>query len=458
MGEQGSEIWIVDDDASVRRVLARALEAEGFGAREFAAADDLLEALNSARRPGLVVTDLRMPGMDGLALLDAIGRAAPGLPVIVMTAFADLDNSVEVLRRGAFEILAKPFDLDEAVALVRQALATDAETGPAPAPGPMDASLIGAAPSMKQVFRVIARLAGSELNVLLLGETGTGKERIARALHDTSPRKHGPFVAVNVAAIPAELLESELFGHERGAFSGADQARPGYFEQAAGGTLLLDEIGEMPAGLQARLLRVLADGDFYRLGATRPRRADVRLIAATHRDLAEEVAAGRFRADLFHRLDVVALELPALRERAEDIPLLLDFYLHSAAVQLGVPCKRLSDRARAELTAYAWPGNVRELVNLCLRLTALLPGREIALGELPMVRQDAGSDCEWLDLLALWTRQRLAAGDTSLLPKAAELLEQRMIDEALRHTAGARAEAARLLGIGRNTLTRKKQD
>jgi len=452
------QIWIVDDDASVRRVLVRALQHSGLQAREFETPAALREALASKAGPAVLVSDLRMPGESGLALLAFVKAEYPDLPVIVMTAYADLDNSVAALTGGAFELLPKPFDIDEAVDLVRRALAGTGRAATTTRQREADGrspSLIGSAPAMKELFRVIGRLAGSDLSVLLIGESGTGKERIARALHETSRRAEKPFVALNVAAIPAELLESELFGHEKGAFSGADEARAGYFEQAAGGTLFLDEIGDMPAALQTRLLRVLAEGDFHRLGGRTAMRADVRLIAATNQDLGRAVDEGRFREDLYHRLNVVELEVPPLRGRREDIPLLLEHYLAEAAQEMNTEAKILTDEARALLVAHAWPGNVRELVNLCRRLTALVPGPEIRAEDLPQLGVAPAGDGDWTDDLREWARARLAEGQGGLMPEAVERLERCLIDEALKATAGRRAEAARLLGIGRNTLTRK---
>lgn len=445
-------VWIVDDDASVRRVLSVALTQAGFDVQEFDVAAPVFAALASAPRPDVLVTDLRMPGNSGLDVLRHCAEHAPGMPVIVMTAYADLDNSVAALRAGAFELLPKPFDVAEVVELIRRATTDPPPSAGAPASAP---SLIGSAPAMKEVFRIIGRLAGTELNVLLTGESGTGKERVARALHDTSPRAAGPFVAINVAAIPAELIESELFGHARGAYSGAEGERAGVFEQAAGGTLLLDEIGEMPAGLQTRLLRVLADGDFRRLGEEAPRRADVRLIAATNADLRRAVDQGRFRADLFHRLDVVEIRLPPLRERRDDIPLLLDHYLHVAAAELNSAPRRMSADALAVLVDHAWPGNVRELVNLCFRLTALVPGAVVERADLPFGAAASAAGDDWERALGRWVRNRLAAGAEGLMSDAVERLEQVLIDEALRATGNRRAEAARRLGIGRNTLSRK---
>ncbi|MBS3746608.1 MAG: nitrogen regulation protein NR(I) [Wenzhouxiangellaceae bacterium] len=458
MTDPDPAIWIVDDDASVRRVLARALERCEMCTREFDAPSALREALGRGELPAVLVSDLRMPGESGLELLASVRAAHPELPVIIMTAYADLDNSVAALTGGAFELLPKPFDIDEAVNLVRRALAGRArisqDGGRQAIPGEPP-SLIGSAPAMKELFRVIARLAGSDLGVLLIGESGTGKERIARALHETSRRAGEPFVALNVAAIPAELLESELFGHEKGAFSGASEARAGYFEQAAGGTLFLDEIGDMPAALQTRLLRVLADGDFRRLGGTRSMRADVRLIAATNRDLDRAVAEGRFRDDLYHRLNVVELRMPPLRDRRDDIPLLLAHYLAEAAREMNTEPKTLTAPARERLAAHAWPGNVRELVNLCRRLTALVPGPEIRAEDLPQLAPKQADVVDWTGALREWARARLAEGNGELMPEAVAQLERCLIDEALKATGGHRTEAARRLGIGRNTLGRK---
>jgi two-component system nitrogen regulation response regulator GlnG len=437
-------------------VLAHALDADARAVEEWPSADAALAAIERGGRPDVIVTDLRMPGRSGLDLLEALDGRGLACPVIVTTAYADLDNSVRALKQGAFELLPKPFDIDEARALVERALAAGDGGGAGARRDDRPPSLIGSAPAMKELFRLIGRLSGTELPVLLVGESGTGKERIARALHDTSPRAGGPFVALNVAAIPGDLLESELFGHEQGAFSGADRARPGYFEQAGGGTLFLDEIGDMPAGLQTRLLRVLADGDFHRLGGREARRADVRLVAATHHDLRRAVEEGRFREDLFHRLDVVELRVPPLRERREDIAPLLEHYLDAAAAELGTAPKRPDAAALARLEAYDWRGNVRELVNLCRRLTALIPGTVIHADDLPAL--SAGSDDEpgdWAGALREWTRRRLQACPGAVMAEARERLESVLIDEALKATGGRRAEAARKLGIGRNTLARR---
>ena len=382
MSGDALRVWLVDDDASIRWVLERALRNDGMTPRAFEAAEPALDALRRDA-PDVLITDIRMPGASGLELLRRIRDARPALPVIVMTAHSDLGNAVSAYQGGAFEYLPKPFDIDEAVALVRRA-ANAALAGGAEATGaPRMPEILGRAPAMQQVFRAIGRLARSAVTVLITGESGTGKELVARALHQHSPRAGRPFIALNTAAIPTELLESELFGHERGAFTGADAQRRGRFEQADGGTLFLDEIGDMSMPLQTRLLRVLAEGEFYRVGGQTAIRVDVRVIAATHQNLEERLARGAFREDLYHRLNVIRIELPPLRARREDIPDLLRRYLLLAAHELRVEPKALAADALARLTIYDWPGNVRELVNLCRRLTVLAPGTEVQLCDLP---------------------------------------------------------------------------
>jgi two-component system nitrogen regulation response regulator GlnG len=442
-------VWIVDDDASIRRVLHHALEAAHRSCRGFESAESALAALDEGDRPDAVVTDLRMPGASGDVLIERTEA-----PVIVMSAYADLDSTVDALKRGAFDFLPKPFDIDEVIDRVDRALASrrgQAVQRPESPPG-----LIGESPIMRALFRAIGRLSSSSMSVLLRGESGSGKERIARALHDSSPRADRPFVALNVAALPADLLESELFGHEKGAFSGADAARPGFFEQADGGTLFLDEIGEMPVALQSRLLRVLDDGAFFRLGGRSPVQVDVRILAATHRDLDQAVASGGFREDLFHRLNVVPLTVPPLRDRPEDIDPLLDHFLARAAEEVGDAPRRLTAAARRRLRTYPWPGNVRELVNRCRRWTALVPGPQLEESDLDLEGSVDPSD--WIEPLRLWTRRRLAAGEGELMDAAVARLERTLIEEALKATGGRRAEAAERLGIGRNTLSRKLDD
>ncbi|MEJ2513901.1 MAG: nitrogen regulation protein NR(I) [Gammaproteobacteria bacterium] len=457
---QPVKVWIVDDDEGIRWVLERAMEQAGMACRCFDSAAPVLDAL-ARSRPDVLVTDVRMPGTDGLALLGRLKEDAPELPVIVITAHSDLDSAVAAYQGGAFEYLPKPFDVDQAVDLVRRAAAERAESPTPRRRGDMP-TLIGQAPSMQDVFRAIGRLAGSSMTVLITGESGTGKELVARALHQHSPRAGRAFVALNMAAIPAELMESELFGHEKGAFTGAESRRPGRFEQADGGTLFLDEIGEMPTGLQTRLLRVLAEGEFYRVGGQVALRVDVRVIAATNQDLAQAVDEGRFREDLYHRLNVMRIRIPPLRERGEDIPLLVQHYLQKAADELSVPPKVVAPEAMKRLSAFDWPGNVRQLVNTCRRLTVVAPGREIRLSDLPAEAggDEAGGPGEttWSDALAHWADRRLREGHVPLLPEAQPEFERILIDRALAAAGGRRQEAARLLGWGRNTLTRKIRD
>jgi two-component system nitrogen regulation response regulator GlnG len=448
------ETWLVDDDASLRFVVERALTRAGIRVRAFSDAATCRAAL-ARERPAVLITDVRMQGEDGIALLRAVRALPDAPPVIVMTAHSDLDSAVTAYEAGAFEYLPKPFDIDELVALTRRAAQPVTVTA-RPVDREQGAELMGEAPAMQEVFRAIGRLARSAVTVLITGESGTGKELVARALHRHSPRAARPFVALNTAAIPTELLESELFGHERGAFTGATQQRRGRFEQADGGTLFLDEIGDMPLALQTRLLRVLAEGEFYRVGGVDAVRVDVRIIAATHQDLERKVADGAFRADLYHRLNVVRVRVPALRERPGDLALLAEHFMLEVARELGVAPKRLSAAALAALAAYAWPGNVRELQNLCRRLTVLAPSGEVQVSDLPDAFEDhEPTDADWSAALATWARNELEAGRTDIGVRALEILERSLIDAALEHTAGRRSEAAERLGWGRNTLTRK---
>jgi len=452
-------VWIVDDDESLRWVLEKALHAESITTRSFDNARGLLAALETGL-PDVLITDVRMPGMDGLEMMQRIERGGHTLPVIVMTAHADLDSAVAAYKGGAFEYLPKPFDVDEAVALVRRAARVSAPTATeSSSPAVSISSMIGQATAMQEVFRTIGRLSRSSMNVLITGESGTGKELVARALHEHSPRVQQPFVALNTTAIAAELLESELFGHERGAFTGADRQRIGRFEQANNGTLFLDEIGDMSPDLQTRLLRVLAEGEFYRVGGQLPIHVDVRVIAATNQDLHEAVRNGRFREDLFHRLNVIHIETPPLRDRKEDIPLLITHYLDEAAKELGVANKHLTSDAAELLQRFDWPGNVRQLINACRRLTVTAPGDEIRTEDIPDEfggsSRQAGSS-EWLLSLARWARQQLDADPSKpLLQIALPELERTLIRTALARSGGRRIEAARMLGWGRNTLTRK---
>ena len=468
-------VWVVDDDRAVRFVLATALREAGYDVTAFDAARAVLDALAVKAPPGLLFTDVRMPGDDGLVLLDAIKARHPQLPVVVMSAYTDIASTAGAFRGGAHEFLSKPFDLDVAVALAAQVLAPsrsamaadDEQVVPPPDDAPAaDDALVGDTPAMQALFRAIGRLAQAPLGVLVTGETGTGKELVARALHRESPRARKPFVALNTAAIPAELLESELFGHESGAFTGAARRHIGRFEQADGGTLFLDEIGDMPLPLQTRLLRVLAENEFFRVGGRELIRVDVRVIAATHQDLNTLVAEGRFRADLLHRLDVVRLQLPPLRDRREDIGKLAERFLRAAASKFDAPPKRLAPAALQRLMAHRWPGNVRELENLCWRLAALAPGDVIGVGDLddafvpsasvpgadaaPPLRPD-----DWEAALATWARRRLDEGSTDLHAEARARFDRALFEAALAHTDGHRSEAAARLGLGRNTITRR---
>jgi two-component system nitrogen regulation response regulator GlnG len=458
--EPASTVWIVDDDRSIRWVLEKALSREGIPFRTFASAQEAAQALQHDQ-PQVLVSDIRMPGETGLALLAIIKERHPRLPVIIMTAYSDLDSAVAAFRGGAFEYLPKPFDVDHAVALIRRASA-DVPATAAPAQAVADAAeMLGQAPAMQEVFRAIGRLSHSHATVLVTGESGTGKELVARALHRHSPRASGPFVAINTAAIPKDLLESELFGHERGAFTGAQSARRGRFEQAEGGTLFLDEIGDMPPDLQVRLLRVLSDNEYYRVGGHAPLKANVRIIAATHQNLDERVRQGLFREDLMHRLNVVRLRLPPLRERGEDVAPLARHFLRKSARELAVEPKQLSDAALKVLGIFEFPGNVRQLENICHWLTVMAPGQRVDAADLPPeVRGGASREGEgsWQQALDRELAQALARGERAVADRLEKEFERTLIVRALAHTGGHRMEAAQWLGWGRNTLTRKIQE
>jgi len=459
MTERRLNVWIVDDDQSVRWVLEKALNQADIETRTFERAEHLLEAIDEGA-PDVLLTDVRMPGMSGLALLERLRTTRPDLPIIVITAHSDLENAVAAYKGGAFEYLPKPFDIDEAVELVHKAArSTGADQGETPAAPDAMASMIGQAPAMQEVFRSIGRLAGSSMTVLITGESGTGKELVARALHEHSPRASKTFVALNTSAIASELLESELFGHEKGAFTGADSRRIGRFEQADGGTLFLDEIGDMSPALQTRLLRVLAESEFYRVGGQMPVKVDVRVIAATNQDLARAVKESRFREDLFHRLNVIRINTPPLRQRREDIPLLLSHYLADAADEIGTPAKLVDAEALDALQSYDWPGNVRQLVNASRRLTVTAPGSVITAADIPddLGGRDSPRNAakEWTLTLAAWAETQIRNGDAPLLDTALPEFEKTLIGIAMSQTNGHRQEAAKLLGWGRNTLARK---
>jgi len=457
MATPGLSVWVVDDDESVRWVLEQALKQAHMIPRAFDSGRQFFAALERDR-PDVLVTDIRMPDMSGLELMERLAQSDPDIPVIVITAHSDLDSAVSAYQGGAFEYLPKPFDIDEAMELVSRAArqrtrgaAEQAQAKPTP-------RIIGQAPAMQDVFKAIGRLSRSSMTVLINGESGTGKELVARALHDNSPRANGPFIALNTSAISPELLESELFGHEKGAFTGATERRIGRFEQANGGTLFLDEIGDMSLALQTRLLRVLAESEFFRVGGQTPIRVDVRVIAATHQDLSQAVAANRFREDLYHRLNVMRIEVPPLRQRREDIRELTRFYLEQAANELGVAPKTLSPEAADVLLKYDWPGNVRELVNVCRRLTVTAAGREIGGQDLPHELGGGATQAtaDWTMGLAQWAEGQLAVTAAApLLEEALPAFERTLIVTALRRARGKRLEAAKLLGWGRNTLTRK---
>ena len=490
-------IWIVDDDQSIRFVLEKALQREELPTRSFTNPKDVLTALEQADEDGgpqVLVSDIRMPGGTGLDLLDKVKARLPGLPVIIMTAFSDLDSAVSAFQGGAFEYLPKPFDVPKAVELIRRAVEESQREEVALEAVAASPEMLGQAPAMQDVFRAIGRLSQSNVTVLITGESGTGKELVAHALHKHSLRAKGPFVAINTAAIPKDLLESELFGHERGAFTGAQTMRRGRFEQADGGTLFLDEIGDMPFDLQTRLLRVLSDGHFYRVGGHSAVKTNVRVIAATHQDLEQRVKEGAFREDLFHRLNVIRLRLPALRERIEDIPMLTRHFLQTSARQLGVEPKRIADAALGWLSHFNFPGNVRQLENICHWLTVMAPAQVIEPKDLPPEvgvagAQDTGTPVAsvtpaspeaaersttsplqapqaplmavaqaWEDGLEVEATALLTSGRLDVWDVLTRRFESRLIQTALAHTKGRRIEAAHKLGIGRNTITRKIQE
>ncbi len=454
-------VWIIDDDRSIRWVLEKALARENIEYKSFASADEALSALSQGL-PQIVISDIRMPGKSGLELLETLRGKYPHTPIIIMTAYSDLESAVSSFQGGAFEYLPKPFDVNHAVALIQRALEHSLRKNTAPETHITAPDILGHASAMQEVFRAIGRLAQSHATVLINGESGTGKELVAHALHRHSPRADQIFVAINTAAIPKDLLESELFGHERGAFTGATTTRRGRFEQADGGTLFLDEIGDMPAELQTRLLRVLSDGNFYRVGGHQPVKANVRIIAATHQNLDERVRQGLFREDLFHRLNVIRLRLPPLRERREDIPLLAKFFMQKSARELNVAQKSLSENVLQHLMTQDFPGNVRQLENLCHWLTVMTPSQQIAVADLPAEwRQTSSSSTvagDWCSSLALQVTLALQRGEQNVLDNLSKQFERTLITQALQFTGGRRIEAANLLGMGRNTLTRKIQE
>ena len=464
--EDEDNVWIVDDDSSIRWVLEKALEKAKFKTRSFADASTLLAELDK-KLPDALLTDIRMPGMDGIELLQNVKIHFPNLPVIVMTAHSDLESAVSAFHSGAFEYLPKPFDIEEVVSLVHRACINSKQqtnTQPSDDGNIADSTpeIIGEAPAMQEVFRAIGRLARSHITVLINGESGTGKELVAKALHRHSPRANKPFIALNMAAIPKDLMESELFGHEKGAFTGAQSRRSGRFEQADGGTLFLDEIGDMPADTQTRLLRVLADSEFYPVGSHSTIKANVRIIAATHQNLELLVAKGRFREDLFHRLNVIRIHIPPLQDRSEDIPLLMRHFLAIAATELNTDVKMLPPDVATYLCSLNWPGNVRQLENLCRWLTVMASGREIHLEELPpeLLNQSTSetidsAENDWQRLFGNWVELQLQTKQPEIAKRVIPMIETVLIKAALSYTHNRRNEAATLLGYGRNTLTRK---
>ncbi|MFL2499193.1 MAG: nitrogen regulation protein NR(I) [Porticoccaceae bacterium] len=459
-----SEIWIAEDDRSLRWVMEKAIRREDMQVRSFENGEDLLEALEQDR-PEIIISDIRMPGMDGLELLQRIHADYADMPIIITTAHSDLDSAVSAYQSGAFEYLPKPFDLEELVDVARRGIsfANEQKTSKQVTQLPQS-EIIGEAPAMQEVFRAIGRLSNSNITVLINGESGTGKELVAQALHKHSPRRNNKFIALNMAAIPHDLIESELFGHEKGAFTGAAQRREGRFEQANGGTLFLDEIGDMPPEAQTRLLRVLADGEFYRVGGHIAVKVDVRIIAATHQNLETLVSENRFREDLYHRLNVIRVHLPRLADRREDIPELMQHFFHSAAKELEMEPKTLTPEAEEFLYGLPWPGNVRQLENICRWLTVMAAGREVLLSDLPPELRTDQSDKDqrisgsWQTILRNWADKELNSGSKDILSSAIPDFEQTMIEAALAHTAGRKKDAAKLLGWGRNTLTRKLQE
>lgn len=450
--------WVVDDDASIAWVLEKALAKASFRVQRFKSAEAVLSALADGAKipPDVLLTDIRMAGMSGIELVDRLSGQAPELPVIIMTAFGDLDSAVEAYRHGAFEYLTKPFDVNEMVALVERAWQQGAEDEARQQADNTGRHMLGESAAIQEVFRIIGRLSNSEMSVLICGESGTGKELVAEAIYQNSPRSSKPLVAINTAAIPSELLEPELFGHEKGAFTGAYNRRVGRFEQADGGTLFLDEIGDMPTGLQTRLLRVLSEGRFYRVGGREEVKVDVRVIAATNQNLEALVSAGGFRNDLFHRLNVITINTPSLRQRKGDIALLINHFLARAASELGIEQKHCSAEVLQTMQHYSWPGNIRELENLVRRLTVLAPSTTIQLSDLPDgVTQNAGESNGWEEALEEYILEVLQQGDATLSNSVGNRFESILVKSALAHTGGHKQKAARLIGWGRNTLTRK---
>ncbi|MCP4075750.1 MAG: nitrogen regulation protein NR(I) [Gammaproteobacteria bacterium] len=473
--ETASCIWIIDDDQSIRWVLEKALKKAHFNTKTF---DSASVALTQLKRqdgdlPDTIITDVRMPGIDGFEFMNQVHNFDANMPIIIMTAYSDLDTTVQAYQEGAFEYLSKPFDITEATNLTTRAVQKRFETTPKTVSTDVSSEIIGDSPAMQEIFRVIGRLSRSHISVLINGESGTGKELVARALHKHSPRVNKAFIAINTAAIPGELLESELFGHEKGAFTGAQNQHKGRFEQANGGTLFLDEIGDMPMALQTRLLRVLAEGEFFRVGGITAIKSDVRIIAATHQNLKQLVSQGRFREDLYHRLNVIKVHLPAIRERRDDIPLLLNHFMQQAAIELNETTKTISQKVINYLVTLPWSGNVRQIENTCRWFSVMATGNTIQMNDMPeelknpqanlpdsatIENKVETNELDWTSLLRQWTLSQLNSGEENILSRAQPMFEKTLLDCALSKTGGRKIEAAKLLGWGRNTLTRKLKE
>ena len=454
------QVWVVDDDDSIRWVLSRALKKHDYDVQVFSDGESVLTALNKSE-PTVLITDIRMPGISGTELAKQVSESKPELPIIIMTAHTDLDSALASYKSGAFEYLPKPFDIDDALAIIESAVNQRIQSSDEVVEPIKTGSMIGEAPAMQEVFRAIGRLAKSNINVLIWGESGTGKELVASALHQFSPRVDKPYIPINTAAIPSELLESELFGHEKGAFTGAHERRIGRFEQANGGTLFLDEIGDMPAELQTRLLRVLSEGKFYRVGGREQVAVDVRVLAATNQELEKRVALGKFREDLYHRLNVIRIDIPALRQRKEDVPLLIKHFLKESAKELQTDMKQLTEESLLAMVDYHWPGNVRQLENSCRWITVMAPGSSVDVAELPkeiFAPQPEGLSSSWEVGLAKVAKQYLNLGKDDILDELRVTFERVLLNEALKFTQGHRQQAAKRLGWGRNTLTRKLKE
>tara|TARA_B110000014_G_C20126854_1_gene601310 strand:- start:5681 stop:7063 length:1383 start_codon:yes stop_codon:yes gene_type:complete len=448
-----NKVWVIDDDESIRWVLEKGLTQSKLEVITFSNADAALKLLKK-ETPSAILSDIKMPGKSGLELLEIMQSEYSKIPIIIMTAHSDLESATSSFEKGAWDYLPKPFDIEHAIETVQRAIVQESHIESSIEIG---SEIIGEAPAMQDVFRAIGKLSNSHSTVLLTGETGTGKELVARALFQHSPRKKEPFIGLNMADIPKDLLEDELFGHEKGAFTGADEKRLGRFEQANNGTLFLDEIGDMPLETQTRLLRVLSNGEFYRVGGHKPISINVRVIAATHQNLTKQVSEGTFREDLFHRLNVIKIDLPKLNQRQEDIPSLSKHFLKASSIEMDTEAKYLSKETEDHFKGLLWPGNVRQLENTCKWLTVMSPSREIRLEDLPkeLLEETSIQEEKWTDSLNSWADSLLLSGNQDILRDALPMFEKTMIKAALNRTKGRKNEAAKLLGWGRNTLSRK---